>query len=580
MTKSTFKPYSISNKQVARKTYSITQFLGVNYNRDTLAIPDNNATEMKNLIFRDGVIQKRNGYEDLGSINSGKLNGVFKFIDELGNTHLLFHIGTKLYKINNIYKNSLFKDFSISEITGVALNDSKSFSFMDKHKMYIIDGGSYKVLTYSNDEWTIKDVYGSSDAYIPMTTIGITEDDLSIGNRTNLDDVNILTPFRKNKIEATSPIQTQTGSEFPYEFKLDDTINKDWVNNDTSLLEDDVRIEIPEYELDENDLDSIFNSITFSLRNSEESDESIDSTYTYNNSDNNSSYVIALDDEEVAGTYGIEFSDGVLEITTPFFGNVIVDTDTEEDEYGGTYKKYPIISKKGSTQKQIGYVDYNNANQSSVFLNSDGIAILNAVKTMVVIYPHYNKEHKEIADSLSVGAIYNNQLFVSNNTNKDYHTEPINISHVSKEEATSISDFTYLSDTSYCAYGSDDTKIIGYDTYRDGDLIVFKEEKNNNATLYRRTKQLNTAVDSSGKKVNDAYEYFYPMYEINTFGGEGAISNNVIANFNGSTIYLTKNGLKVLSSKETTYNNARYSYDMSSKINYRYKGKYSKEDKL
>ena len=559
--KSTFKPYTLTSKQTKRSTYSISHFLGVNYNRDTLAISNNNASEMKNLIYRDGVIQKRNGYQQIGEI-AGALNGVFKFIDEVGNTHLLFHIGTSLYETSNVGMGSLIRDYSISIIPNVVLNNSKSMGFMDKHKMYILDGSSYKVLSYTNNNWGIKPVYDDDDTFIPMTTIGITETDVALSNRKGLDDINMLTPRRKNRLEITSTLDTKKW----YEFKLDSKISIDKLLFDTNHRSSTFKIEIPNMAFDYQDLSPLLEDIQYG------------GTATI--TDGTLLFAGALSSgmsyDEETETLNISYQEShYLYLVNNYTPSSQTIGETQVDEVCDNTEKFAIVNENGN---YVGYLDIASGSLATIKFIGTFASTLSILKSIVVTFKGDSIAENRIM-GCSFGTIFNNHLFLSGNSrykNRDFHTQPINTTHCKP----TISNYTYFGELDYCAYGTDDTAVIGYDTYRDGDLIVFKEEKNNNATLYRRTRELTQATNYEGAEVSGQYEYIYPMYEINTFGGEGAISNDVIANFNGSTIYLTKNGLKVLSSKETTYNNARYSYDMSSNINYRFKNKYSKEDKL
>ena len=233
----------------------------------------------------------------------------------------------------------------------------------------------------------------------------------------------------------------------------------------------------------------------------------------------------------------------------------------------------------------VGYIEIGDKNKgvpAKVVFTTDLPNLTKNSSNVTVEFPSYTKGLANRINHCTFGKIFNNQLFVSGNStypNTDWHSQPVNTT-----EQPNTNDLTYFSDLDYCNYGNNDTKVVGYDTYRDGDLIVFKEDSKAQATIYRRTAALVQATNYAGERLVDEngalYETQYPSFEINTNGGEGALSHNSIANLMGSTLFLTKNGLKLLSSKETTYNNARYTYDTSSHINFVLKNHLSKNDKV
>ena len=222
--KSTYQHYDLTKKQTARKTFSISQFLGVDYNKNALAISDANATEMNTLIYRDGVIQKRCGYENVCSIKniSGNINGVYKFIGDDGVSHLIFHIGTSLYEIYHLGKGSRFSEVSITLISSSSnkLANKESFGVPSNHRLYIFDGNSYQVLK-KGTSYSFNKVEDDSETFIPTTTIGITEKDSGLSNRQAYDDVNLLSSMRRNKLITGATQETKDS----YEYTLDSAIN-------------------------------------------------------------------------------------------------------------------------------------------------------------------------------------------------------------------------------------------------------------------------------------------------------------------------------------------------------------------
>ena len=274
--------------------------------------------------------------------------------------------------------------------------------------------------------------------------------------------------------------------------------------------------------------------------------------------------------------------------------DITINLGTKTDEVSGqTTYIYPLFPKdlvevdedsgynhyKGNdyTKDCVGYIDFgvqdkygNKIRNAHVVFFEDVLNPIEGDGNITVKFPHYIEGYADRINKCKFGKIYNGRLFVSGNPNYkncDWHSGEINVSQTENYDQDSTKDFTYFSDLDYCRYGSDDTAIVGYDIYRDGDLIVFKESSRNEATIYKRTHSLINAIDYAGNVLSDNIEESYPCYDINSNGGEGSFTNRTVINFIGDTLFLTKSGLKMLSSKETTTNNAKYSYDVSSYIN-------------
>ena len=260
----------------------------------------------------------------------------------------------------------------------------------------------------------------------------------------------------------------------------------------------------------------------------------------------------------------------------PIFHENLVEIDNNPD-HTNTYG-YNIYVGNNADKDCIGYMDlglqdkYGNLIRNAhVILFEDINNPIEGDGNIVVTFPHYIRGYSDRINKCKFGKVYNKRLFLSGNPeykNCDWHSGDINVAQIESYNMDSTKDFTYFSDLDYCRYGSDETAVVGYDIYRDGDLIVFKETSRSEATLYKRTSSLINAVDYAGNVLdNSLIEEAYPCFDINSNGGEGSFTPRTIVNFVGDTLFLTRNGLKVLSSKETTSNNAKYAYDVSTYIN-------------
>lgn len=228
MRKSTYAHYDLSfHKQ---KTLAIAKFLGVDFNPAQLQVADNHAVDMENIIFEDRVNQKRRGWEQLAKIepyhyhvvvdelgtieeriNTTSFNAFWEFEDTEGRRHYIAHIGKLLYEVTNIGQDATFLDFHLEPLVetkvvgnntyhlAIELEDYKSFAQTGYGRLFIFGGNKLLVLKVKNGNFELKEVEDDEDTYIPVTTIGITEVDSAVSEQQILDDVNLMTQWRRNK---------------------------------------------------------------------------------------------------------------------------------------------------------------------------------------------------------------------------------------------------------------------------------------------------------------------------------------------------------------------------------------------
>ncbi len=228
MRKSTYAHYDLSfHKQ---KTLAIAKFLGVDFNPAQLQVADNHAVDMENIIFEDRVNQKRRGWEQLAKIdpyhyhvvvdelgtieeriNTTSFNAFWEFEDAEGQRHYIAHIGKLIYVVTNIGKDATFLDFHLEPLVetkvvgnntyhlAIELEDYKSFAQTGYGRLFIFGGNKLLVLKVKNGNFELKEVEDDEDTYIPVTTIGITEVDSAVNEQQILDDVNLMTQWRRNK---------------------------------------------------------------------------------------------------------------------------------------------------------------------------------------------------------------------------------------------------------------------------------------------------------------------------------------------------------------------------------------------
>lgn len=259
MKTSAFRHYNLN--QANRHQMEVKSFLGVDYSTQKFLISDGHAIDLKNYIYKDGVMQKRNGIEQIALVrdfsyipadfdetskplvdeihsneNEKTINGMWKFVAEDGKEHIAAHIGKLMYEITNIDNDFI----EVSPITvGTAIvegekhylafefEDYKSFAIVGGNKLWFLGGNKYMCLRFVKaTETTSKSMFfaleDSDFTPIPTTSISITYKNSIVNRRTSLDSVNLLTKWRKNQlISGTTKQEDEKTKTTFYEYTLD-----------------------------------------------------------------------------------------------------------------------------------------------------------------------------------------------------------------------------------------------------------------------------------------------------------------------------------------------------------------------
>ena len=206
-----------------KRTY--TDFKGVDFLNEPSLVDITRSPDALNIWtnYKDtegACIETRPGCRKIAKIGT-KINGIYIY----SITKAIVHSGTELYEWSN------FPNIPNSETLKKIyedMNDSKSVSFNElDNKLYINDGKTY--LIYDGE--TVKKVT-EDEPFIPTTTISRKAG--NIGGGETLQDVNVLTPKRKN---------TFLGDGESTEFYLDaqeiDIAEVEAIVNDVELKEDE-----------------------------------------------------------------------------------------------------------------------------------------------------------------------------------------------------------------------------------------------------------------------------------------------------------------------------------------------------
>lgn len=187
-----------SGVSIQRTVYAA--FRGADFSTDPSLVDRTRSPLCTNIIADGGGMpQKRDGWRVLHEL-TGKVNGLFTGV--FGGTRKnLAHVGTKLY---------VWDDDTTPAQLLTGLPDHKSRAAYLAGKLWIVTGGGF----YVYDGAAAERVYGSAGAYIPTTVITR----MPTGGGVSYEDVNMLTPYRKNAFQTDGSAVT-----FTLDGEIDDT---------------------------------------------------------------------------------------------------------------------------------------------------------------------------------------------------------------------------------------------------------------------------------------------------------------------------------------------------------------------
>lgn len=254
------------------KTLKIDRFRGVDFSTSPLQVKATRASEAVNFYLDDeGRMRKRPGWRERFCVRDEKtneplrINGIFEYKSG-EHRDVIIHAGKRFFRVTMDERGreavediTMSSSHEQSRVDEGLLNDERSQAFFMAGKMYIIGCGDY--LVYGSwdggSTYELRRVYEGEDTYIPTTTVGIDGESLNInpttkdgktywnitndnghllesnGQRASLDDVSLLTRWRKNKLKGTRSVQSgadTNGEPIIYKFntyQLDATIDND-----------------------------------------------------------------------------------------------------------------------------------------------------------------------------------------------------------------------------------------------------------------------------------------------------------------------------------------------------------------
>lgn len=179
-----------SGVSIQRTVYAT--FRGADFSTDPSLVDRTRSPLCTNIIADGGGMpQKRSGWRVLHEL-TGKVNGMFT--GAFGGVRKnLAHVGTELYA---------WDDDAVPVQLLAGLPDHRSRAAYLAGKLWIVTGGGF----YSYDGSTAVKVSGSEGAYVPTTVITR----MPTGGGVSYEDVNMLTPYRKNAFQTDGAAVTFT----------------------------------------------------------------------------------------------------------------------------------------------------------------------------------------------------------------------------------------------------------------------------------------------------------------------------------------------------------------------------------
>lgn len=255
-----FKPLSVDAK--TRYVTGVTNFSGLDTSTQRFQVSQSHAIDLNNFIYKDGVIQKRQGTEELFKVeatryvaapfdgkeveltddsyktNDTNFNGIWSVTGEDNKLHIIAHIGHLLYEIKNynteeisidpiVYDNETYNYNQTIYIHAYEFENYKSSAFVGAKRLYFLGGNKYMCMKFNlnNSGDTVISLYpieNHEDTYIPTTTTSITYKNSAVSGRASLDNVNLLNKFRINELISGTLKSEDEKTKTPYyDYTLD-----------------------------------------------------------------------------------------------------------------------------------------------------------------------------------------------------------------------------------------------------------------------------------------------------------------------------------------------------------------------
>ena len=274
MAKSTYQHYKLN--QSKRQVLPISDFGGVDYSSQKLQVSSHRAIDLINYVYKDGVIQEREGYTEIATVptikyiaypfegsptttiltnaNEKQFNGIWHFLAEDGQYHTVAHIGKLLFEITSL--TGKIVEFQLLSTTPDATGsdtqsyptsyehlNQKSMAFVGNNRLWFLGGNKFMLIGFRADGRLIYEpVEESSFTYVPTTTVSITYKNAQLkdgAGRAAFDYANCMTSWRQNTcVSGTGKNDNDFRRTKYFEYTLDAPIKTKNTESDVEALKE------------------------------------------------------------------------------------------------------------------------------------------------------------------------------------------------------------------------------------------------------------------------------------------------------------------------------------------------------
>ena len=217
------------------KFFTLSKFKGVDYSSSPMQVKNYRATDMENFLLKDGVLSKRNGFEQIKRFSNvhGYVSNIWKSPDG----GYIYIVGTDesafIYWCKKLPQGDESVDQEDVLLTSVFnITSRKASAFYSKDKMYILCGDYFVYGNFKSqdgtDNWQLKRVADDREnTYIPTTTINIVRENSKLGlaypNQLN-EKANLLINVRRNELVGEEKDE-ESGQEYEV-YQLDGILDQ------------------------------------------------------------------------------------------------------------------------------------------------------------------------------------------------------------------------------------------------------------------------------------------------------------------------------------------------------------------
>ncbi len=236
------------------KSVALKDFRGVDMASTPSDVAYFRATKMSNFIYEDGLNRKRKGIEQLFQIKPNiseaapRINGIFDFTIE-GTRLKIVYAGKRFYIVQNdgqyfditttqfgydkegnvILGDSVKAEFRVDVQVGDTkeegahyLQNTRCQAFVSNDKIYFVGMGDYLALgDFGNECFELRKVYENEYTTIPTTTMFIDQIGKNNEGGKILDDVNIMTRWRYNRLVGSAFGENETEKNWRLDGQVD-----------------------------------------------------------------------------------------------------------------------------------------------------------------------------------------------------------------------------------------------------------------------------------------------------------------------------------------------------------------------